>query len=282
MKGFYKFITIYKTTLIKDQPQKIISDPITIEIFKGARSYKILHQLSNILPADEDTLASKEATLVLDEKSYHIEFTARTKEENPYLARKICEDEIDRIITILSIIYKPDIFDSLIYHGWLWEVEKGMSDAWIKRSEKIQLNGKLLTAELISIKKNQSKDPDVFERFSLMSRFYSKSLPERPSEEKFLLLWTILEIFPMKATSNIRPISEYLASITGQQPEIVKEKLGIGRLYGHRCSLVHNGKLDIDIKEMGDTFIKLENIVYEVLRGMSGIPYSGSLDKYLY
>ncbi len=104
---------------------------------------------------------------------------------------------------------------------------------------------------------------------------------EKPGEGKFIWLWTILEIFPLKNRTNIKPISELLAAITGQQSQRVKEKLDIGRLYGHRCNLVHNGKLNIDIKEMGEVFRKLENIIYEILRKMSGLPYSGSLDIYL-
>ncbi len=281
MSGFFKFLTIFKTNLIQEAPQKIISDPVKIEFFKEARSYKVPFQLSSVFPKGENGLISKDATLVLNKESHHIALTVRTKETNPYRASKMCEDEIDRIITILSIIYKPEIFSDLIYRGWLLEERKAIMEAWIKVSEKISVHGKPLSDKLMAIKKKQSLDLDILDRFKLMSRFYSKSLALKPNEEKFILLWTILEIFPMKNTINIKPTSEHLATITGRQPEKVKEKLGIGRLYGLRCDLVHNGRLNIDIKEIGEVFSRLENIVLEILRNMSGLPYSRSLDKYL-
>ena len=281
MSGFFKFLIIFKTNLIKEAPQKIISDPVKIEFFKEARRYKVPFQLSSVFPKGENGLISKDATLVLNKESHHIALTVRTKETNPYRASKMCEDEIDRIITILSIIYKPEIFSDLIYRGWLLEERKAIMEAWIKVVEKISVHGKPLSDKLMAIKKKQSLDLDLLDRFKLMSRFYSKSLALKPNEEKFILLWTILEIFPMKNTTNIKPTSEHLATITGRQPEKVKEKLGIGRLYGLRCDLVHNGRLNIDIKEIGEVFSRLENIVLEILRNMSGLPYSRSLDKYL-
>ncbi len=281
MSGFFKFLAIFKTNLIQEAPQKIISDPVKIEFFKEARRYKVPFQLSSVFPKGENGLISKDAPLVLNKESHHIALTVRTKETDPIVARKICEDEIDRITTILSIIYKPQIFYDLVYRGWLLEEEKSMMEAWVRVSEKISVQGKPLSDKLTAIKKKQSSDPDMLSRFNLMSRFYCKSLALKPSEEEFILLWTILEIFPMKDTTNIRPISEHLATITGQQPERVKEKLEIGRLYGLRCDLVHDGRLNIDMKKMGELFSRLENIIFEILRSMSGLSYGRSLDEYL-
>lgn len=117
------------------------------------------------------------------------------------------------------------------------------------------------------------------------------------SEERFLLLWTILEVFPMKNTSNIRPISEYLSKILNIDANTLKEKLEIGKLYGLRSSLVHDGIFRIDLEVIegfyddasnlghyhykSEVLGKLECIVHEILRHMCGLPYSGLLDKYI-
>jgi len=281
LSEFFKFLTIFKTNLIQEAPRKLICDPVKIEIFKEARSYKVPFQLSAVFPKGENHLILRDAPLVLSKECHHIALTARTKETDPMRVRKICEDETDRIITILSIIYEPEIFSELIYRGWLLEEKKPIMEAWIKFAEKISVDGKVLSDKLMVIKKKQSSDADILKRFKLMSQFYSKSLRLKPNEEKFILLWTILEIFPMKDATNIKPISEHLATITGQQPERVKEKLDIGRLYGLRCDLVHNGRLNIGIEEMGEVFSRLENIIFEILRSMSGLSYGRSLDKYL-
>lgn len=146
-------------------------------------------------------------------------------------------------------------------------------------------------------KANIMKNSDISARFSLMSKFFSKSLSYSMSEEKFLLLWTILEIYPMKSTSNIKPISECLSIILNLDADDVKEKLGIGKLYGLRSSLVHDGIFRVDMELIDEQYDnendlrfyhhtseilgKLESIVHEVLRYMCGLSYSGSLDEYI-
>jgi len=277
----FKFMTVFRTSLVEGTPLKVVSDPVKIEVFKGSRTYRVPFQEWSVLPKARGGLISKDVSLVLDPHSCHIVVTARTEESNPVEARRICEDASDRVITSLSLVYKPEIFSDLIYRGWLLGEKTGVMDAWVKISEPVTLNEKALSAELKDIVQEQSRDAEILNRFTLMSRFYSRTLSQQPSEEKFILLWTILEIFPMKDTTDIKPIAEYLAPITGREPETIKAKLDIGRLYGSRCSLVHNGQFDIELKDMGIVFTKLENIIYEIMRAMTGLAYSGSLDRFL-
>jgi hypothetical protein len=133
---------------------------------------------------------------------------------------------------------------------------------------------------LIALSKQQNTDVDISQRYATMSRFFSRSIVVPPSEEKLLYLWTMLEIYPMKDTTDIKPISQYLSDRIGGLPAEIKDKLGIGRIFGIRSNLVHNGVLTLDISEMGEFFGRLEGICLEVLRGMSGVDYDGSLDKY--
>lgn len=267
---------------------KIISDPVSIEFFTGPRSYHIPVRLSRILPSDKNTIFAAEGLLELEKDNHYIEFKARTKQKEPFYARKECEDEIDKIITMLSMIYKSDIFDKVIYDGWLSEKNKFMVETCFKVTDPVSINEDNLLNILREIKRKHNKDIDINNRFKLMSRFYSKALQTDPlTEEKLIWLWTILEIFPMKNTTNIKPISDYLAEIIGGEAAIIKEKLNIGRLYALRCDLVHDGKLindELNINDMfkncGPLFDKLENIVFEILRGMCGLEYSGSLEKY--
>ena len=100
--------------------------------------------------------------------------------------------------------------------------------------------------------------PDLDTRFTLMSKLFSRALAIPPSEERFLWLWTVLEVFPMMNTTDIQPISEHLASVTGCRPDEVKERLGIGRLYGARCDLVHHGKLPFETAALGSVLDKLQ------------------------
>jgi hypothetical protein len=114
-----------------------------------------------------------------------------------------------------------------------------------------------------------------------MSKLFSRAVTIEPGEERFLWLWTVLEVFPMKDTSNIRPIGEHLSRTTGHPLAKLQDKLEIGRLFGARCSLVHDGKLPYSREELGRVQTKLEAIDVTVLRSLGGLPYAGQLDEYL-
>ena len=129
-----------------------------------------------------------------------------------------------------------------------------------------------------------------------MARFLAKSLSYDISEEKFILLWTALEVYPMKNTTNIEPIVLFLSRILQRDITIVKSQLEIGKLYGVRCALVHDGSFNIDTETVNMAYdksadryyehsqsrsvAKLEYIVREIMRNMCGLEYSGSLEPY--
>ena len=172
--GNFKFLTIFKTNLVEGTPLKVVSDPVKIEMFKRSQTYKVPSQQSSVLPKGRDSLISRDANLELDPHSSHIVITARTEESNPVSARKLCEDASDRIITSLSLIYKPEFFSDLIYRGWLLEEKTGIMDAWIRVTEPVTLSEKALSSEIRDIIEKQSRDADILDRFTLMSRLYSK------------------------------------------------------------------------------------------------------------
>lgn len=146
---------------------------------------------------------------------------------------------------------------------------------WVLRAEPIALDQQFLDAAIENLNRTQRRDPSFLQRINTMARFFSKAIVLQPSEEKYILLWTILEIFPMKDTSNIRPISEYLGARLGRSAAEVKELLGIGRLCDTRNKLVHDGRLPISAENIGAEFALLENICLEVLRAVSGVAYAG-------
>ena len=75
-------------------------------------------------------------------------------------------------------------------------------------------------------------------------------------------------------------ISTYLAKVTGREEAEVKKALELGRLFGARCDLVHNGRLPYDHNLLGEILNKLEAVDVTVLRALGGLPYGGQLDNY--
>ena len=155
-----------------------------------------------------------------------------------------------------------------------------MTSAWIKISDELSIGGEEFENNVENINRLIKTDKEIYERFLLMSKFYSKSLLYSPCEEKFILLWTALEIFPMKDTSNIRPIISYLSKVVSQPDNVVKEKLGIGKMYGIRSKLVHDGIFEVETASIGEFFTKLELVVETIMSDMVELPYTGRLNKY--
>jgi hypothetical protein len=280
MSSYFKFASIFETTLVNTAPSKIIRDPAKIEFFSGPNSFRVPVQIASIMPARAmNTPIARDEILNLPADAKYVMITIRTKEPNPVISRKFCETVLDKAITDLSVLFGTALFAKLIYRGWLFEEEHFVMGGWLKRHETfdIPLN---VESTLITLSVRWNKELDLAPRYSTMSHFFSKSILVPPSEEKLLYLWTMLEIYPMQNTTDIKPISDYLSHRIGRPPAEIKEKLGIGQIFGIRSDLVHNGIFAISISEIGEFFGKLEAICLEVLREMNGINYSGSLDKY--
>jgi len=283
--SYNKFVSIFKTVRVESTPIKVISDPVTVEIVKEARQIMLSPIRRSVWSTDSGGQAPLGFTpLDLDPETYHIILTVRTTEENHDIARKLGEEEIDRVIASISVIYDRWVFGIPVYRGWIFEPQgKTFLEGTAVIAPPIQVDDKFLTRELARAKVNQTGDVDndTAQRFKLISRFFRKFLTAETPEDKLFYLWTILEVFPMKDATNIKPIGELLASITAKPEGLVKEKLAIGRIFGARGDLVHHGRLVGSEQEINDLMTKLERIVKETIRKLSGLPYSGSLDQYL-
>jgi len=278
MSKYFQYAAIYQTTLIRSWPAQAIVDPVKIEFFSGPRVFRVPVQTAMVLAEGNESAFSQSMDLLLKANKY-IVITVRTEDKNPFTAKKFCEDNLDGTITNFSLLYDPGLFAQQVYRGWLLEEKKGVMEAWVRIKKPFDIRSDI-GKTIQDMRDKRSIDTDVNKRYKLMSHFFVKSLPIPPSEEKFLYLWTMLEIFPMKDTTDIKPLCHYVANIVGRDSEVVKEQLGIGKLFGARSNLVHYGELTIPISELGEIMGKLESICIEVLRRMNDLEYSGSLEKY--
>jgi hypothetical protein len=117
-------------------------------------------------------------------------------------------------------------------------------------------------------------------RLRLMGRHLAKAMESDPNEDRFLSLWTMLEVWPMAGTSNIQPLRDRLADHLGRDPGETKEKLQLGRLVDLRGKLLHDGEMGLSNEQMNQTLARLQDICVECMRALSGLPYAGALDKF--
>ena len=119
----------------------------------------------------------------------------------------------------------------------------------------------LQATKLPGVRAARAQNQNIQGRYELMARFFFKAIGYGPTEEKLLFLWTVLEIYPMENTTNIQPVSDFLAQIVNRDP-------------------AHVG-LALTREQLGEVIDKLEKICIEVFRRISGEPYHGALDTYL-
>lgn len=276
--SYHDYLALFRAPQVLDTPFKVVSTNLKIEVFNQPRSYTIPKLI--IDPSGRNLQVFLDTITTTHGQTY-VALSTRTKESNPAQAEAICKAELSLGITIISMVRNPRIFSEVVYEGWVARQDEGMASAWANLGAPVKLDDQVLPHEYAALQKVATASTDDYQRIALMSKMFSRSLQESPGEEKFLWLWTMFEVFPMKNTSNIKPIAEYLAPLVGKSSAYVKDRLQIGRLYGHRCSLVHNGELDIPLHDLGTIITKMEAMTSTVLRSMLGLPYDGRLDRYL-
>jgi hypothetical protein len=281
MPGFSKFMKLYWTRLVSEEYVRVIADPVRIEVFRGPREYDILvpgvpRVIALGVPISVPAVITQRLNLT-DDRTY-IELIARTHDitANP----RYCEDQINRVVAQLSAILSPHLFETEVWSGWL--APTGVVNLSITVASPVTFKPQDVERQIESFRRALTANQDVDDsRFTLMSNLFARALAMELGEERFLWLWTVLEVFPMKETSDIRSLCDRLSSVTGRTAAEVKEKLRIGRLFGARSALVHDGKLPYERNELGEVLRKLESIDRVVISSLGGLNYSGELDEFM-
>jgi hypothetical protein len=280
MPKFSRYLKLYCTDLVT-VTAKVVADPVRVEFFQGPREYDTFVRVSPPIVragVDRTLFASKRMVVAAGELSY-IEIVART-EQQAAGRRQYCEDQINRVVTQLSAVLTPALFNFERWSGWLSDSEQALGDGWVGIAPLVKFDPADLEKQIESYRLNVAGDPDIEQRFTLMSKLFSRAIATEPGEERFLWLWTVLEVFPMRDTSNIQPISDYLGKVIGRTPAEIKSALDLGKLFGSRSDLVHHGRLPYGRENLGEVLEKLEAVDTTVLRALGGLPYAGQLDKY--
>lgn len=282
--SYFHYLYLFKTTLLdidKSIP-KIVVDPIKIEFLKEKRVYKIQQTDHYVYPQGALNVFPKEAEFTIDDDTTYISLITRTKENKAPTCVEVCENALNSTVSKLSQILSPDLFTDLVYKGWIYYDKKRLKQFWFKYSDEVLIDTENIINSLKGINYFHQRDKNLKKRFELMSKFYVKALSYQSlCEEKFIMLWTILEIYPMMNTTNIKPLCKKLAEILNQEDQqIVKNKLEIGRMFGLRSKLVHDGEFDLSYDDKIDLFKMLEDMVLEIMRNVSGLEYTNSLDEY--
>ena len=116
----------------------------------------------------------------------------------------------------------------------------------------------------------EADEPDR-DRLSLSLRWFS-SATHLWGPDAFLHYWIALEALAMPDSTNIRPIGEHLASTYQVSHDEAKKEFRVGRLYGFRGAVVHDGS---HIAVPGEVLTYLAALYADVLLSVLSLPPEG-------
>lgn len=117
------------------------------------------------------------------------------------------------------------------------------SDSWVtpkafpvpdiarKRLDEIHMVGKIL----------ESKTGKERQRFEQSLHWFESGMRDPNPLDGFIKYWIALETLGMPDTTDIRPLNESLARGYGAGIDDVKSKFGIGKIFGFRSRILHDG-----------------------------------------
>ena len=105
-------------------------------------------------------------------------------------------------------------------------------------------------------------------RIYLSLRWFEQALYES-GIDAYLKYWISLETLVMPDTTNIRPLNESLSRAYNLSYEAIRDRFAIGKLFGLRCRIVHDGQL---VPIHADLLRYMEALYADALLVHLGIP----------
>ena len=110
-----------------------------------------------------------------------------------------------------------------------------------------------------------SKPPQERNRIFLSLRWFSMATYDT-GVDAFLKYWIALETLAMPDDTNIMPLREILAKASSMETKQIDRTFGIGRIYGLRSAIVHNGlQTTMDIPFLFYMSRLYSDVLFEIL-----------------
>lgn len=276
-----KFLYIYETDIVAPGIHFCLGD-VKIETFSNERQFSIAANIQRVALLGKDTILSQSTILKSDSSHTTVLLTARTKEPNIFDARKKCVESLDSAVALMGNIYHPTIFDKRLYTGWDYS-----NPSNVIAETSVFLTDTVYQLDSVVINSTYEALGSGEDKFKKMSKLYAQAASMPISEEKFVKLWTILEIFPLETTPGqsmeLSKLYELLKSIAGISQNKINKKLKIhSEIYDkYRSKIVHTGSIEFSEIELKDTTAKLDAVVRAVMRHLLGLDYNDELSGFL-
>ena len=143
------------------------------------------------------------------------------------------------------------------------------------------INDNMLEQSIDTWEKFEKMDISRKNKIELALRWYQRGLLESIPNDRYLYFWIPLEILTFEGTTEVDRAVEYIKRnlYPSHAKEYIKDKLEIGKMFGWRCKIVHEGEIVFHARD-DKRILKLKQIVQEILKNELRIEKTDPLDKY--
>lgn len=198
------------------------------------------------------------------------------------LNEAVIKDKIDAYLGLLILIFGRNIVFENIFENQFGIIENKVSAFAARCENPLYFAFPNINDENINIVQSinsfTQQQPNAIKNRLLLSLRWFKNANYDSGVDAFLKFWIALEIVAMPDNTDIRPINKILVQIYNLSLEDTQNKFNIGRLFGLRAKIVHDGKI-IPIHQ---NLLKYIGAIYkDIYFYLSGIPVEKISEKVL-
>jgi hypothetical protein len=284
--GVFQYFAVYRTNILTLPAEVIRSSQIQVELVRGPKKFTSMRRRHRILAPNGFTANWVRCSIDLPADGLFLVIVSTvpvTPDANQI--KNIGYDLIDEAVAILAAVHNPDMLDGEIFRGVLLDNDPTKTRPFTLESQ-IHVAQKFLSLESNKTTKLLEDIPITLDtatrkRLGLMGKQYARALQAENDEERFLALWIVLEVHPMRATDKIIPIVKMIEKVTGFPYKECEAKMMVNKLRRTRADIVHDGGMLFGDGVMGELFAKLDLLAITAIRDLIGMEQPSDLQNHI-
>lgn len=286
----FVYAALFRTLNITNKAFVTAKDDWRVELFHEERKFNLIDEL--LIGRDFEEKKIDPATYVAERREIsvgnetpHLLITVNLEELTPEKIQ-YASDRVDEVCCLLGLIYNASLVGNLVFRNCLAGQSKMAFEGHVPRFRPFEIDPINTFNRIVKLLDRAYSKEDGEALTRLLSRYYSRFRPPPSTEQQFLDLWLILDIFPMKGAGNSgqkrKTLAKFLAGIVKIEAEKVEEKLKLKHLENVRGHLTHHGTFEPKFSDSKyDDVGVLMAIVDVALREFFDLPYEKQFTPWL-
>jgi hypothetical protein len=262
---------------------EIIDKPTKIEFFTRPLTFRIPTQVAYYFLKPNGIRSqqiARDTCITTEAGRPHLAICCRAPGKTPNEideATRFCNQQIDQAITSIAAKLSSTLLVP-IYRGQFFPTSDISLTFKMQWANPINISDESIKVKLSETTRRFRPVEPFSPQLNTISRLFPRTLQMDFNEEKFLLQWSILEVYPMLGTRRPGKIIDLLAERTGKKRQTIAEAIQPGAIYGDRHKLVHQGKF-ISGARLAFVEERMSAMVDQVVKHLLGEPYDGELER---